>query len=261
MRLHLTLLVTTLIGIGLLASLLIAATIIDRPIALDAAQQMILVITPGWNAVDGTLQRYERGAAKQPWRAVGEPVAIVVGRNGMAWGKGLHGNGPSAASGQDSAGPIKREGDGRAPAGIFGLSRAFGYAAKDEAGQIKLPYVQAVPSLECVDDVKSAYYNRVLDRRSVAKPDWDSSEQMRRKDDFYRWGVVVDHNAGGEPAGGSCIFLHIWAGAGHGTAGCTAMTQAKMEEVIGWLRPEARPVLVQLPRGEFTRLRSAWSLP
>jgi D-alanyl-D-alanine dipeptidase len=222
--------------------------------ALASSLQLIVVTTKGWNAVGGELRRYERSSIKDQWQAVGEKILVVVGRNGMAWGKGLHGD----AIGD---GPIKKEGDGRSPAGIFSLSLAFGYAEKTKAGEVKLPYIQATAALECVDDPQSAHYNRVIDRASVKAPDWKSSEQMLRQDELYRWGVVVDHNAKGETGCGSCIFLHIWDGPGKGTAGCTAMDAARMEEVLRWLDPRKKPLLAQLPQAEFERLQKVWGLP
>ena len=221
---------------------------------LASSRQFIVVTTKDWNAVDGELRRYERSSVKDQWQAVGEKILVVVGRNGMAWGKGLHGD----AIGD---GPIKKEGDGRSPAGIFSLSSAFGYAEKAKAGAVKLPYVRATATLECVDDPQSAHYNRVIDRASVKAPDWKSSEQMLRRDELYRWGVVVDHNAKGETGRGSCIFLHIWDGPGKGTAGCTAMNAAKIEEVLHWLDPQKRPLLAQLPQAEFERWQKVWGLP
>ncbi len=221
-----------------------------QPPAIADSRQLIIVTTKNWDAVDGELQRYERPDLKHPWQAVGEKIAIVVGRNGMAWGKGLH----SEAIGD---GPIKKEGDGKSPAGVFSLSSAFGYEKK----RVKLPYQQAISTLECVDDSQSVHYNKVLDRKSVKHPDWKSSEQMLRKDDQYRLGVIVDHNAKQEPGCGSCIFLHIWAGAGKGTAGCTAMDSRSMEEVLFWLDSKKKPVLVQLTEGEFERFQKAWGLP
>src|SRR5262249_3901259 len=188
----------------------------------------------------------------------GKRIPVVVGRNGMAWGKGLHGEPPKPLKDSD---PIKKEGDGRSPAGIFSLSSAFGYAPGRQAGDLKLAYAQATATLECVDDPQSAHYNKVIERSSVKNPDWKSSEQMRRDDDLYNWGVVVDHNAKGEPGCGSCIFLHIWEGPGKGTAGCTAMNSSSMEEVLRWLDAKKRPALVQLPQAEFERLRKAWGLP
>jgi len=231
---------------------------------LAQSQQLVLVTTKDWNAVDGELLRYERvpnerTPKEQVWRPVGEPVAVVVGRNGMAWGQGLHGDPATLARPGD---PLKKEGDGRSPAGAFTLSSAFGYAPLEQATKVKLPYVQATATLECVDDSRSANYNRLVERDKVASPDWKSSEQMRRSDELYRWGAVVDHNAVKPAAGaGSCIFLHIWSGAGKGTAGCTAMEAARMEELLLWLDLKKKPVLVQLPRAEFEQLREALGLP
>ena len=109
--------------------------------------------------------------------------------------------------------------------------------------------------------MNSRHYNLVVDRGGVRDVDWKSSERMRAVEG-YRWGVVVAHNADPPLAGrGSCIFLHIWAGPDKGTAGCTAMAQPNLEELLRWLDARKRPVLVQLPEGEYARLRGAWRLP
>lgn len=226
---------------------------------LSSSRQLIVVTTANWNEVNGRLRRYERSETNGVWREIGSAISVVVGRNGMAWGRNGSDDWSKLARPND---PVKKEGDGRSPAGIFKLSSAFGYAAKEQAGRVKLPYVQATKTLECVDDPQSKNYNRVIERGSVSNPDWNSSEQMRRNDDQYRWGVIVDHNYARPEAGcGSCIFLHIWSGAGKGTAGCTAMESAKMEELLFWLDPQKQPVIVQLPQAEFDRLRESWKLP
>jgi D-alanyl-D-alanine dipeptidase len=222
--------------------------------ALASSRQLILVTTSGWNTVSGVMRRYERDAIDHKWRPVSEEIPVVIGRNGMAWDKGLR----RSVIGD---GPVKKEGDGRSPAGVFSLSSAFGYASREQAGDVRLPYVEAIATLECVDDSQSAHYNKIIDRKTVKNPDWKSSERMRRDDDQYRWGVVVDHNAKGEPGCGSCIFLHIWEAPGRGTAGCTAMEVARMEETLRWLDANKRPMLAQLPRAEFERLRDIWGLP
>ncbi|MBS1789421.1 MAG: L,D-transpeptidase family protein [Acidobacteria bacterium] len=226
---------------------------------LAQSQQLVLVVSKDWNAVDGELRQYERASNGQAWLPKFNRFAVVVGRNGMAWGKGLHGDPATLAEPGD---PIKKEGDGRAPAGIFKLSSSFGYAPKENNGLVKLPYFQATTMSECVDDVRSRYYNRLVQRDKIAKPDWKSAEQMRRNDELYRWGVVVDHNADKPEAGaGSCIFLHTWSGAGKGTAGCTAMEPKRIEGLLVWLDPKKNPVLVQLPQSEFERLRESLGLP
>ena len=216
----------------------------------DDSRQLIVVVTPGWTATSGTLYRFERES--DGWRPIGPRVDVVVGRAGLGWGRGLHL--PINTS------PLKREGDGRAPAGVFALTEAFGYAPQDSV-ETRLPYLRATPDLECVDDVESAFYNQVVDRRRVDQ-DWTSHEEMRRRDVLYRRGVVVAHNASpAVPAGGSCIFLHVWRGPLSTTSGCTAMPEENLEEVIAWLDRESSPVLVQLPSAEYRRLARRWELP
>lgn len=218
-----------------------------------APLQAVVVTTASWEATDGELRRYERDRPAGEWRPVGEPVRVVVGRAGLGWGRGLH---PEVDSG-----PQKREGDGRAPAGVFPLPSAFGYAPAVPG--IRLPYhhADADRSLECVDDAASPVYNRLVDRDTVREPRWRSHEEMRREDDLYRLGVWVDHNTDPVQAGsGSCIFLHLWQGPGVPTIGCTAMAPADLEAIVAWLDPRARPVLAQLPASEAERFRG-WELP
>lgn len=224
-----------------------------------APRQAVIVKTANWQAHQGSLQCYERSSTNETWKARGESIPIVVGRNGLGWGVGLH---PAAdMEAHRDGGKEKREGDGRAPAGIFRLSSAFGYAPAKEAGGIKLPYLQATPSLRCVDDTQSLHYNRIVDS-ALIKPDWKSAEEMHRPDDQYRMGIVVDHNTNPIVSGrGSCIFIHIWRGADKGTAGCTAMSQENMERLLRWLDPSANPVLIQLPERIYPKLRTAWDLP
>jgi|GEM_PF-6521553 len=43
--------------------------------------------------------------------------------------------------------------------------------------------------------------------------------------------------------------------------GCTAMAQADLELLLGWLDPERKPLLVQLPAAQYQKLRHRWNLP
>src|SRR5687767_2464553 len=79
---------------------------------VSRSRQLMVVTTRGWDAVGGTLRRFERRTARGVWAQVGADVPVVVGRTGLAWGTGL-----VAAGGWE--GPHKREGDGKAPAGVF----------------------------------------------------------------------------------------------------------------------------------------------
>jgi D-alanyl-D-alanine dipeptidase len=225
----------------------------DSPIPAES-RQLLIATTGGWDDVKTELRRFER--TEKGWKQVGEAWPAVIGVSGAAWGRGLHGQG--APPGQD--GPIKKEGDGRSPAGVFALGAAYGY---DKAGPpgARLPYTRVDKDWLCIDDGASAHYNKVLDTAGVKK-DWRSFESMRRSDELYRRVIIVDHNPEPAPGAGSCIFLHLWHGAdGGGTAGCTAMAPDPMEALLAWLDPAANPVYVLLPADRASALREPWALP
>ncbi len=222
---------------------------------LGLARQLLLVVAAGWDSPSGRLQRFERVGPGEAWQPLGSPLPVALGRSGLAWACAL-----AAPAGELR----KREGDGRAPAGVFGLTALFGSAGpeSDPARASKLPYLAATSSLKCIDDPGSAFYNRIVDQSAIARPDWASCEDMRRDDERYVIGAVVAHNtAPPVPGAGSCIFMHVWAAPGVPTAGCTAMSQVDMTEIAGWLDGAASPVLVQLPQAEYERWREAWGLP
>ncbi|MBV8857285.1 MAG: hypothetical protein JOZ96_01360 [Acidobacteria bacterium] len=231
-----------------------AAAAGKTPAPLARSRQLILVTTRGWDDVPGVLRRFERKGTGGAWAQVGRDVPVAVGRNGLGWGAGLVETGAEA-------GPQKKEGDGKAPAGLFALGPAFGFAPREEAAWLRVPYTPLTPAVECVDDTASRSYNRIVLRDAAGGADWNSSERMRSVEG-YRWGLVVRHNAAPTVVGrGSCIFLHVWAGPGHGTAGCTAMGEENLTELLRWLDPKKSPLLVQLTEAEYARLRAAWRLP
>jgi zinc D-Ala-D-Ala dipeptidase len=219
------------------------------------SRQMIVVTTTGWDSIAGTLYRFARGSATEGWRPIGAPVAVVVGRTGLAWGAGLY----VPAAGQR---PAKHEGDGRSPAGVFRRGTAFGFGPVDSVGPLHVPYRQVSAATDCVDDTTSHYYNTLVDRDGVAHMDWSSAEHMREVDPGYQLGVFVNYNTAPRvPGRGSCIFLHIWKGPASPTDGCTALDAAKLSDVVHWLDAAADPVLVQLTRAEYQQHRGAWGLP
>ena len=208
------------------------------------ARQLVLVSAASWESSSGTLRRYSRAESTQPWRAVGQPIPVELGRAGLAWGRGLQ----AAAD----FGPQKREGDGKSPAGVFALTAAFGDGPRPPG--VRLPYLRARPGVEAVDDPHSRYYNRIVDRAAIAHPDWRSSEKMLLPRGDYRLGIVVGHNPRCEPGAGSCIFLHVACDPGRGTSGCTAMSLREVAGLQRWLDPRAHPVLVQAARAGISKL-------
>jgi D-alanyl-D-alanine dipeptidase len=221
---------------------------------LDRSLQCVVVLTKDWDATTGVMHSFERNASADAWIERGSGIPVVVGKKGLARGRGLVRLNFSGA-------PIKKEGDDKAPAGIFRLPSAFGYAPARSSGWIKLPYLALSNEIEGVDDPKSRSYNRLVDRSQIAKVDWRSSERMRRDDVLYKWGVVVDHNRSAIPGAGSCIFLHIWKNSSTFTAGCTAMPERDLVRLIRWLDPIRRPILVQMPRDAYRSLGTKYNFP
>ena len=222
-------------------------------ITWNDAQQMVLVTTGDWNADHGTLRTFVRDG--DDWRAVTAAAPVTVGKAGSAWGLGLNAPQPGAQ---------KQEGDGRAPAGVFRIGTAFGYA---DTVRTTLPYAAMQASDWCIDVSTSPLYNRIVDADAVGKAAIEgSTEPMRRDlhadgDQRYKLGFVIEHNLQARPGGGSCIFAHPWKAPGEATAGCTAMDEPVMRELLAWLDPRRRPVFVLLPEAEYARLKGDWQLP
>ena len=216
--------------------------------------QAVVVTTDGWSATKGEAQMFERKTAKSSWKKSGKSFAVVIGKNGLAWGAGL--NELPSDTGRLL---LKTEGDGKAPAGIFALTSAFGSVAKPSF--VKLPYTKLEEYTECVDDTKSNHYNKIVDRMKVGNFDWKSSEKMLATGAPYELGVFVEHNSERQSGGGSCIFLHIWKDADTATVGCTAMARENIEKVLSFLDAKKNPVLIQLPKDSYSRFQTKWKLP
>jgi len=236
----------------LLFAPLCLAQVSNSPIPGDS-RQMIMVITDSAKATKGYLYRFEK--KNDRWELAKEKIPVVLGRNGLAWGRGLHPIDSNLL-------PIKTEGDGKSPAGVFTLTYAFGYAASKEMKGLKINYMEITAMRECIDDVKSEYYNQVINNNEVDKVDWQSSEKMYFADIYYEQGVIVDQNIDPiEKGAGSCIFLHNWSTPDETSAGCTEMEPANMKEIIYWLDYSSYPILVQLTKQLYDEYQQSWELP
>lgn len=213
----------------------------------SATKQMVVVTSPQWDATMGTLSLYERQAqTNDHWHFTGESWPVDLGRKGMGWGRGMIE--PSSDSSAVGTVGVKREGDQKAPAGVFSLGTAFGYDRAPTG--VKVRYQQAGERDFFVDDPNSPDYNSwvSLSRNEDPSKLWQSFEQMKRDDQRYKLGLVVEHNMSPAIAGvGSAIFLHVWKEPGTGTAGCTAMSEDNMRELLAWLDPGKKPLLMQIP--------------
>ena len=158
------------------------------------------------------------------WRQVFGPMKAVVGKNGFA---------PPGE---------KREGDGLTPSGSFKLGPVFGYAPQ---ANTRMPYRQALSDDLWVDDPKAPDYNRWVKQSETHA---SSYEKMRRDDDQYKLGVVIEYNTDPViPGYGSAIFLHLWNNPRTPTAGCVAVSEEDLVKILEWLDPAAHPMVMINP--------------
>jgi len=197
-------------------------------------KQVIQVTTKNWQDKQGKLQRYEK--VEDQWKKVGKEIQIILGRNGLAWGKGLHITPKNAPY-------IKKEGDGKAPAGLFSLGHGFGY----KNFNITFPYQTYTRNDHCVDDSNSKFYNTIINTDIISK-DYRSFEYMKLKNNLYKYGITVKHNPENIAQAGSCIFIHIKSKKNGGTAGCTTMKENELINILKWLKEDKNPLLLQLPQ-------------
>lgn len=231
-----------------LATQAIAQPAIQMP---PDCRQVVVVTNRDWDDTTATMIRFEREDQSSHWHRKGAAVPVNLGRTGLAWGSSSLME-PGLAKG--AGGAQKKEGDGRAPAGIFPFLKAFGHPKAPKGyGPDNLPFV-LVEDHQCVDDSDSEFYNQVVKPQEVGGVSWDSAETM--KIDLYRLGLVVGHNCPkAVPGLGSCIFFHLERAPGSPTAGCTAMAEAALAETMLWLETDKKPVLIQMPKAQYQKLR------
>src|SRR4051812_39952082 len=221
--------------------------------ALDSSvQQLIVSVAPNWDAQNGRLQLFERTG--KGWKAVGEPWAVLYGKSGLAWGRGVLGT--------DEPGTHKTERDKRAPAGVFKIGTIYTYdAALPEGADFRFHTVTTRDAW--VDDPTSPDYNKHVAIPDPANPPpWFEKQKMRHNDFAYRWLVEIRHNSDPPVAGdGSAIFFHIRRGVSRPSAGCTTMAEPDLVHLITWMRESRHPCYVLLPQGEYDKKWQAWHLP
>ena len=159
------------------------------------------------------------------WRQAKNPLDAVIGRNGFA---------PPGE---------KREGDGRTPSGLFRLKTTFGYPPSVPT---RMPYRQSQENDLWIDDPNDPDYNRWVKQNQTRAA---SYERMKRDDDLYKYGIVIEYNTDPVIKGlGSAIFLHVWAGTDSTTAGCVAASEDDILKMLGWLNPAKNPVMLINPQ-------------
>ena len=223
----------------------------------EDCSQIIVGKTKSWDSSYVSLTIYEKQS--RGWKAIGKTWQGRLGSRGLGWGLGIH---PEISS----SAPIKKEGDKRAPAGVFKIGGAYGYALKITRHP-QLPYRCITPQDLWVEDQTSPLYNKHIILDQQPRTTWEKKAQMRQNDHAHSLKLYIGHNdaiLGGRPVPGlgSAIFFHIWRGGGSkATAGCTTMPESMLKKLIARIDPYKKPVYVLLPESEYRRLQKTWRLP
>lgn len=181
-------------------------------------RQVVFVQDNRENRQQGVLTCWEK--VDENWQQVLGGIEVVLGRSGLI----------SPAD--------KVEGDGATPTGIYDLTRVFGYEPQVNT---RMNYLHLTKEDYWVDEPTSPFYNQLVKGR----PSSGSFEVMRRSDELYKAGIVIEYNTNPIVKGkGSAIFLHIWQGPAVPTAGCVAMTEDHINHIVAWLDPRFHPAIV-----------------
>ncbi len=215
---------------------------------VGTAGQVIVVTAPSWRTSHATLRAYERDG-KGGWRQVVDATPARLGWSGLYLAE------------------QRRQGTGKTPAGTFGIPSAFGRLPDPGTA---LPYKQfdrndawtynprrpATYNIFQTVDTSWRTYGSYVERlwsygkqyRYVAVLDYNLPDgPIRRGPD----GVRRTTNPADTKAGGG-IFLHVTNGTA--TAGCIAIPQSVMRDVLAWLDPKRKPVIVVGPESEIGRM-------
>ncbi|WP_051171431.1 L,D-transpeptidase family protein [Sporomusa ovata] len=187
-------------------------------VVIDERVCQVILVQPGENEkMQGIVTSWEK--QKGEWKQISPTMKASLGRNGIL------------SSGE------KKEGDGYTPDGVYDIKRAFGY----DTFITKLPYIHLTQNDYWVDDPASENYNRLVRQR----PSLGSCEKMKRDDNLYKIGFVIEYNTEARAAGrGSAIFAHIWRSYDSPTLGCVAMSEKDLAELLEWLDPLKNPVII-----------------
>jgi len=136
----------------------------------------------------------------------------------------------------------KREGDKKTPTGIYYLGPV--YAADGERVKTRMEFWPATEDDYWIDDVNSPQYNRWVISNTDPKEDNVSREEMlRTQDSKYKYGISVQYNMDQIKGNGSVITVHVLEGQ-QPTVGCIAVPEFELLEIIDWLDPDKKPLII-----------------
>ena len=179
----------------------------------------VLSVT-GVGGSDAKLDVWQRSAAG--WEPIGSGIPAKIGEKGMSAGH--------------------YDGSMMTPMGIYTLDFSFGTAPNPGGG---MQYVQVTPDHWWDGDMKSPTYNtmQVCEKSKCPFRTDRASGTENLEIPQYVHAVVMGVNKQRVPGNGGAFFLH--ATDGGPTAGCVALDDGTLVEIIRWLQPGALIAVTQ----------------
>ena len=185
---------------------------------LNNVEQLLVAINNNDSADKAIVIALEK--VNKKWKIKLGPVQASIGRTGFA----LPGE--------------KIEGDGKSPTGIFDLGQLYTYEASVKTS---LPFIQTNSEDKWIDDPNHENYNSHIRGNTTAK----SFEHLKLSSIDYKYCMVIEYNTHPVVKGkGSAIFFHLADANYSPTAGCVAIKESDMDQILLWLDPNKQKAIL-----------------
>jgi L,D-peptidoglycan transpeptidase YkuD (ErfK/YbiS/YcfS/YnhG family) len=215
---------------------------------LGSPSKIIFVLPKNWNSSRANLSFWQRDADNK-WKKEEQEIDVMIGRSGLGLGLDWY-----HLQRFYKTVPLKKEGDGKTPFGMYLLGKKFGKLPAGDFNQTD-NFIELNEGTKCVDDADSPYYSRIVETTKGAvlvEPTWKSAEDMY-KEPFYQQGIVVDYRTKGVDKSGSCIFMHLENTSVKGTSGCIATQKVHLDKIYEFAK-DYEPVMIALLTQGFFKL-------
>lgn len=145
----------------------------------------------------------------------------------------------SGIVGKDGVSKSSSENNSCTPKGVFDLGFAFG---TEPLEWLSIEYRQINENCYWVDDPESELYNQWVESNEVT---WNSAEHLIEYPESYKYAVSINYNMNPVvPYAGSAIFLHCDNENYNYTAGCIAIDESNMLDILKWLNGSKTPKIL-----------------
>lgn len=179
-------------------------------------------------------------------QANGSHATVTVWqKTGSTWSKKYTTTSARIGSHGITNGATRKQGTDTTPTGTYTITQGFGVAANPGT---KMPYHHVTTQDWWVEDPDSAYYNQMRQASQGGFPlteaGADGSEHLINYPTQYHNALVINYNMNPAVKGrGAGIFLHDLGPQAGPTAGCVAVPQTVLTQIMSWIDPAQHPII------------------